>query len=267
MSYAVTEDLDLGTLGTASKATMNTDTRFNLVTNIEERCLIAYIMQQSLDALAREENVLNCILRAFEAAQDLELGQVTKQQAVESYCSCPDPATKALVEHYCMECWQIYACDQLTWHNTDAGATLTCSKCVDRVHGLKSPDTVRGRIRRAVGIAHRIDSESHNPLCTKDELVQMLVDAHTTAEDEMKWVDGYSDDQGDLREAHYRAGDRTSGSQSSSHPFGLSVEKPHQRWIRRDGQLSLHDLENITLTKDCINRVKSSTLAASALPL
>jgi hypothetical protein len=49
------------------------------------------------------------------------------------------------------------------------------------------------------------------------------------------------------------------------HPHRVSIEKPQARFLRTDGAVTLHDVENITLTKFCINMCKGN-FPASILP-
>jgi hypothetical protein len=57
-------------------------------TAIRDRICLAYIMQESLVALARGDGLLKVIFAAYVAVQYLELGLLTKRDVIQQYCTC-----------------------------------------------------------------------------------------------------------------------------------------------------------------------------------
>jgi hypothetical protein len=97
----------------------------------------------------------------------------------------------------------------------------------------------------------------------REELEKVLLKEHTT-NDSTLWKDGYADQLVSIKDAEYPRDIMISGT-NLHHPYSLSIEKPHSRWLRVDGLMSPHDPQSCTLTKLCINLCKG-TFAPAILP-
>ncbi len=93
-------------------------------------------------------------------------------------------------------------------------------------------------------------------------MIDHLVRKHTSPEDSEAWIDGYSNQSIRLVDGTWSSEQSKDLTGRRGHPMAMSVEKPHSRWLRSDGVLVLHDVDNVTLTLDCINRLKIASPVA-----
>lgn len=232
-------------------------------TTITDEACLAWIAQKSLDALAKGEELLQILLAAVVAAQRLELGTLTKQQVLESLCSCENASDEAHTEHYCTSCWNIRVCSRLSKEAGSDGVLLKCSGCSGRTFSSKGRFNVQSLVMASAKNQETTDKKAHSIDWTAKNLYNSLLETHATDKEDV-WLDGYTGTQVSLRDALWPPQYRRSGFM---HPRALSIEKPFSRWVRGDGTLSLHDpAGNAILTKGSYNILKGNN-APSALPL
>lgn len=115
--------------------TLHSDTKLTkaqmlgLVTTLRDNVTLAFVMQQSLNALANGHGVLKILFSAFEAAQYVERGLITRQDILSGYCTCSSIAMRATTEHYCMVCHTIRLCESLVSQATSDCQILVCIAC------------------------------------------------------------------------------------------------------------------------------------------
>jgi hypothetical protein len=146
---------------------------------------------------------------------------------------------------------------------------LVCSNCLGRPITLEDRvfrrRTVQDRIYRRVTAVYNRERKYYDPPSTRLDLEQHVLRTSTVEDDVQVWIDGYSG-QVSLEDAVFPSEFKIGPQVVNCHPCGLSLEKVNQFWLRKDGNLSLHEPENVILTKDCINRCKSD-LPVSILAL
>jgi hypothetical protein len=152
---------------------------------------------------------------------------------------------------------------------TDDGVLIQCLGCSSRTtsaHVLLGPRNVMTAIERSVYRVYSRETKFHEPPFTRATLKNFLIDNYTLPGDNHMWKDGYCDKPISLTDATYAPDANVDIRLAGKHPYKLSIEKPMSRGLRSDGKMAIHDLDNVILTKNCINSLKSNS-AASVLPL
>jgi hypothetical protein len=241
---------------------VNADTDLSHVilrTFIDRRACLAFIMQESLNALDSGKGLLSCLFAAYLAYQQIENGQITREDVQERHCTCVTEEDRAFSEHYCMSCFTLRPCNQMGRRISDVGTLVECSACLELsgTGRIFLPQTVQGILHVRVLTIFRKDRRILGQMpFTREELEKALLQNHTI-DDPKLWKDGYSDKLVSIEDAKNSREIMSSGIRLKR-PFSMSLEKPHSRWLREDGSMSLHDPENCTLTKTCINLCKAS---------
>jgi ferredoxin len=158
-----------------------------------------------------------------------------------------------------MSCFDLRPCNQMGRREVDIGTIIKCSACLERSASecIFVPQNIQGIIRVAVSITLRRDTHTLGHMSfTRENLEKLLLENHTI-DDPKLWKDGYSDKLVSIEDAKHPR-EIMGSSIRLNRPFSMSLEKPHSRWLREDGSMSLHDPENCTLTKTCINLCKAS---------
>ncbi|KAK5734455.1 hypothetical protein LTR17_008956 [Elasticomyces elasticus] len=259
-------NLDLSGLTVTDHAIVQDD--LSIWTKILDRACIAYVLQEMLDSLSRGEGTLQSILAGVLAAQQIELGLLTKQSVLEVYCTCPDAATQAGTEHVCTSCFAIRPCSTMSQQSTTDGPRLLCGGCNSRIFADRSATQGRtvdfaGTLKQKVHRNYLIESKFHKPPWEQDEMVAMLLSIHQNDDDPFSWLDGYANKFVALS---HRAQAKHRG-ETAYHPHNPNFEKPHKRGYRvEEDRVVLHDYTNITLIKECINKCKGDTLPPACIP-
>jgi len=161
-----------------------------------------------------------------------------------------------------MSCFAIRPCKEMGRRETDEGLVMECMVCL----GMKnSRPTFRVEDTRFL-IAHSVRRNRNKDLqvlddipWTAEEMTELLVKKHAVPGDKYAWKDGYCEESVSIEDAKY---DTVHGTTTlpriRSHPLRLSLQKPHSYWRRENGTMTLHDLNNITLTKWALNMVKAN---------
>ncbi|KAK3074928.1 hypothetical protein LTR53_002239 [Teratosphaeriaceae sp. CCFEE 6253] len=251
-------NLDLSGLipeGTAEEDLWRGRRATKLFTSILDRSCMAFVIQESINALARGETLLNAVFTAFITAQYIEHGLLVKEDILANYCTCPDAATQAATEHV------FRPCAAMNQETTESGSRLVCRGC--RGRSFSNPTTtLETKVKRGVWYCFYKDSKWHEPPWSQADMRERILSKHRGT-DPSAWLDGYALKFLSTADALWPAASKM--RVSFSHPNSLSLEKPFSRWLRADGKLSLHDVENITLIRDCVNRCKG-LLPPSAVP-
>ncbi|SMR42731.1 unnamed protein product [Zymoseptoria tritici ST99CH_1E4] len=238
-----------------------------ILTTIDDAACLAWIVQQSLDSLAKGEGLLQILLSAFIAAQCLELGLVTKEEVLESYCDCEDETEEAQTEHHCTSCWTIRACSHLSKHTTEDGRLLKCKGCAGRNFVRSSgrgQSSVSALVERASERILKLDAKFHSIHWTSKEFADLILKAHGTEDDKI-FHDSYANKNVSIKDAIWPPQYRLRAF--CFHPRQVSVEKPYSRCIRQDGSVGLHDpVANAVLEPVGVN-IWKSTDPPSMLPL
>jgi hypothetical protein len=101
-------------------------------TLIRNRACQVFIMQTSLNSLAAGDGLLKSVFQAHKTAQYLELGIITKTDALEQHCTCVEGAIRAQTEHICMTCHKIDVRAVMVKQNVGEGTLTLCSSCGSR---------------------------------------------------------------------------------------------------------------------------------------
>jgi hypothetical protein len=239
---------------------------FNTI--IRDRACLAFIQQESLNALARDENLIQAIFAAQVAAQYLELGILTKTDVLRQYCVCTSAEMQAVTEHLCMTCGLSGPCSNMALQEIPDGLLMECFGCSRRNTSAERAFimTAENMIKTRVARQYRKDGERHHPPWTKAELFKALVDTYLVDGDPNVWKDAYSEQTVAMDDAKFTPEANVDVRLVYRHPYSMSIEKPFNRWLRSDGKIALHDPDNAVLTKVCINRLKEFS-APSVLPL
>lgn len=103
-----TQNLDLSgiSMGTSTQDLAHRGFGFLLQTRMlsNERIHHAFFMQTAISSLARGDSLLNVILHSKTAAQMVDLGLISIEQIIETYCTCSSEQ-RGIVEHVCMHCY------------------------------------------------------------------------------------------------------------------------------------------------------------------
>jgi hypothetical protein len=179
-----------------------------LSTYVDDRACLAFILQASYHALADKADLLNTIFALFKAAQALEDGLLTKEDVINSYCSCGSHEARSSTEHLCMLCFAVRPCMHMQWHEWDSCLFFVCRPCANKsatqisipprnsaaVISLSNGRFIRGlsfQLRVAVRNLHSRDSKHGTPPWTIDELHAHLLDKHAVPGNSNAWLDGY----------------------------------------------------------------------------
>jgi hypothetical protein len=234
---------------------------FNLDTVIDDRACLAFVMQQSLNALAEGNGLLKMLFAAYLAAQYLETGQLTRDDVLATHCVCADDETRAKTEHHCMSCFAIRPCIRMGRRLTESGVLFECQTCLalsSNLFTFKKRD-VAYITKIGTHNMYKADAKSgKEPLWKIEDMHNFLVSTHVSPTDDDVWIDGYSKKQVSTHDTKYPSDMKLAVGNVRKHPYALSLEKPFPRWIDDNGNLSLHHLDNITLTKNCINLCKGN---------
>jgi hypothetical protein len=245
--------------------------QLSLHTAIRDRVCLAYIMQESLNALARGDGLLKVIFSAFVAAQYLELGILTKKDVLEQYCTCVDAKMRAVTEHLCTICYRTRTCAKLAARATAEGVVLECGGCTSRsvsANIFSHSRDVEKVIRHSAIAIHVNDSKYAGPEVswTPNMLSDYLVENFASTDDTTAWEDGYCNLTRHTSTAIFPAEWNVDIRLARKHPHTMSIEKPYRRMLRPDGAMTLHDVNNVILTTLCVNMMKTNSMPSS-LPL
>lgn len=240
-----------------------------------DRATLAYVYQQSLDALAAlsSKNMLAVMVPALQCLDDISLGRIDRPHVVANYCSCPNLKKQRTTEHYCMKCLRVDKCVDLTWKECEDGNELLCRLCYDDPiqTGRAAYDAVLGKLRKAVEGAYRSDSRAHAPgevPFVMNELEQYLIENFMIEEDgQLKWKDGYTGKLVDPNDTKFKTVDAflKANARRIGHPRAFSIEKVAQRCLTDSDNLALHYPSNTILTEWALNNFKGVS-AVSMLP-
>ncbi|KAI8932508.1 hypothetical protein NX059_010690 [Plenodomus lindquistii] len=236
-------------------------TQISILTALRDPICHAYIMQQSLDAIARgDSNLLKVLVAAHVVAEYVELGLVTKDAITDTYCSCKDTKEQALTEHHCMTCYTVRPCINMVVRATKDGVIRECTGCstwdFDLTPRYWNRYTMKDVIKARVYSIFYYDRLVYKPPFTQAELRDVLIKQNTLENAPTTWFDDYQGRYVDLAEATYPSTAEVPLRLSGKHPYAPSVEKPYSHFLREDGTVSLHDIGNLVMTMDCINRAK-----------
>ncbi len=232
-----------------------------LRTTVRDQACIAYIMQQSLVALAEKKNLLHVLFAAFVTAEYFERGLLTRDDALAGYCLCENAQQQAMTEHYCVSCLTVSPCNQMSLWDSGNGFLLICNSCFGHGYSdatIRDVRSFRFSVRTALVNNFRHDSKTRDPTWTVSEMTDLLIKEHACQSDPHTWRDGYSETLVTPADTKYAPELGIDLRIANMHPFKMSIEKPHARSIRKNGIIHLHGLNNVTLTKDCINRCKGN---------
>jgi hypothetical protein len=239
-------------------------------TLIRDRACQAFIMQTSLNSLAAGRSLLKSIFQAHKTAQYLELGIITKTDALEQHCTCTNRADRAQTEHFCMTCHKIDVCAVMVKQNVAEGTLTLCCSCSSRNASASTQRPVSNDcsdyIPRRVTDIYRMDAAHHEPNWKKQEMIDFLIENHVKSDNKSFWYDSYRGDYISLSTRKWPSDANIDLCMANRHPYSMSIDKPHTRVLLADGTVALHDTTNVCLTMTCINLVKGADPPA-VLPL
>jgi hypothetical protein len=236
--------------------------RIDVSTN--DHVCMAWILQQSLDSLARGDGLVKALSSAFLAVERIKSGAMTRSEILQSYCVCIDENASAETEHHCMRCKTIRPCSNLFREETEDGELLKCVGCRGRDFRSYRGDRYiyDAQIARSASKTHADETKVHTPLFSVAELV-MAAQGYAGGDD-YSYICGYTDQEISTKAADWPPKWRSCGV---GHPQAASFERPFIRYLHPDGQLVLHDPQhNFTVTQLALNIVKGGS-SPSCLPL
>jgi hypothetical protein len=123
-----------------------------LRTFIDDRACLAFILQQSLNALASGKDLLNCLFASYLACQRIETGHITREHVQERHCTCVTEDDRTITEHFCMSCFALRPCSQMGRRVTDVDNLIECSACLELSGSERVfvPQNIQGIVRVGV---------------------------------------------------------------------------------------------------------------------
>jgi hypothetical protein len=104
---------------------------FQLRTTVADRACLAYILQQSLDALVRKDSLINILWVAHIAAQKLESGLLVKSQVLADYCHCADDKVRTITVCSCDETAIVSVLTKLSCTTACTAGSIVCASILD----------------------------------------------------------------------------------------------------------------------------------------
>jgi hypothetical protein len=246
------------------------ETALCIDTFIRDRACQAFIMQTSLNSLAAGDGLLKSIFQAHKTAQYLELGVITKTDALEQHCTCKNQADRAQTEHFCMTCHKIDVCAVMVKQNVGEDTLTLCCSCGSRNASSSTQrplsDDCSDYIPRRVMDVYRMDAAHHEPSWKPQEMIDFLIENHVKADDKSLWYDSYRRNYVSLSTRKWPSDANIDLCLANRHPYSMSIDKPHSRILLADGTIALHDTTNVCMTTTCINLAKGTDPPA-VLPL
>lgn len=139
---------------------------------------LAWIVQQSLDPLARGDGLVKILCRIFIAIKCINSEVVTGTQILESCCSCSDDAAAASTEHH-IACPTAPSGSARAWsvRTPKDGVLIKCVGCAGR--DLQRERGYARLLKKLVttSAAHMYlhGSWRHKPLFSRDDVIEALL--------------------------------------------------------------------------------------------
>ncbi|XPS77917.1 hypothetical protein M3J07_009944 [Ascochyta lentis] len=246
------------------------ETALCIDTFIRDRACPAFIMQTSLNSLAAGDGLLASIFQAHKTARYLELGVITKTDALEQHCTCGNQADRAQTERFCMTCHKIDGYAVMVKQNVGEGTLPLCCNCGSRNASSSTQRPLSNDcsdyIPRRVTNIHRTDAAHHEPSWKPREMIDFLVENRVKTDDKSLWYDSDRGNHVSLSARKWPSDANIDLCLANRHPYSMSIDKPHLRILLADGTVALHDTTNVCLTTSCINLAKGTDPPA-VLPL
>ena len=225
------------------------------------RVLQAYVYQQALNALATKKGLLNVIQAALIAADYVNIGDISIEDAKEAHCLCINNESLT-TEHVCHNCSSVRVCCDMTVTDDGLFHCLACARKSTSLITIRTR-TVYTRLRKTVNTVYSNERQhrrqkNHPPGWTEQELFAKL---QPELIDDTSWRDFY-DGNVSINTSHsevylYKS---PTGRQMKD-PYQLSIDNVLGTYIV-NARTEFHHPDNVVLTKLCINYLKGRDIPA-----